>query len=96
MSQPLPTGYFKFLSPKEIEEFDMTKTAATDDIGFILEVDLKYPVHLHELHNVYPLAAENVMITHDMTSPYSLSLINKHSSTEKPAPHLNDKVCSAL
>ena len=27
MSQPLPTRDFKFLSPKEIEEFDISKTA---------------------------------------------------------------------
>ena len=55
MSQPLSTGNFQFLSPKEIEEFDIAKTAATDDVGFILEVDLKYPKHLHESHNGYPL-----------------------------------------
>ena len=53
MSQPLPTGHFKFLSPREIEEFNMSKTAATDDVEFILEVNLKYPVHLHESHNDY-------------------------------------------
>ena len=92
MSQPLPTGNFKFLSPKEIEEFNMSKTAATDDVGFIFEVDLKYPEHLHESHNDYPLAAEKIKITHDMLSPYSHSLINKHSSTEKLAPNLNDKI----
>ena len=83
MSQPLPTGAFKFLSPKEIEEFDITKIAATDDIGFILEVDLKYPVHLHESHNDYPLAAEKVKITHDMLSPYSQSLINTNTVRQK-------------
>ena len=92
MSQPLPTGNFQFLSPKEIEEFDMSKTAATDDIGFILEVDLKYPLHLHELHNDYPLATDKVMITQDMLSSYSQSLINKYSSTEKLSPNLNDKI----
>ena len=53
-----------------------------------LEVDLKYPVHLHELHNDYPLAAEKVKITQDMLSPYSKSLINNHSSTEKFEPNL--------
>ena len=67
------------------------KTASTDDIGFILEVDLKYPVHLHESHNDYPLAAEK-LITHDMLSSYSQSLINKHISTEKLAPNVNDKI----
>ena len=72
MSQPLPIGNFQFLSPKEIEEFyTIAKIVATDDIGFILEVDLKYPVHLHESHNDYPLAAEKVKITQDMLSPYS-------------------------
>ena len=91
MSQQLPTSNFKFLSPKEIEEFDMSKTAPTDDVGFILEVDLKYPVHLHKSHNDYPLAAEKIKITHDMVSPYSQSLINKHNSTEKLASNLNDK-----
>ena len=91
MSEPLPTGNFKFLSPKEIEKFDISKTASTDDVGFILEVDLKYPVHLHELYNDYHLAAEKIKITHDMLSPYSQSLINKHNSTEKLASNLNDK-----
>ena len=82
MSQPLPNVNFKFLSPNEIEEFNMSKTAAADDVGFIIEVDLKYPVHLHESHNDYPLAAEKIKITHDMLSPYSQSLINKRSATE--------------
>ena len=68
MSQPLSTGNFQFLSPKEIEEFDIGKTVATDDIGFILEVDLKCPVHLHESHNDYPLAADKLKITQDMLS----------------------------
>ena len=75
-------GDFKFLSPKQVEEFDMSKTPATDDIGFILEVDLTYPVHLHESHNDYTRAAEKIKITYDMLSHYSQSLINKHTSTE--------------
>ena len=75
-----------------MEEYDTAKTIATDDIGFILEVNLKYQVHLHESHNDYPLAAEKVKITQDMLSPYSKSLINKHSSTDKLAPNLNDKI----
>ena len=92
MSEPLPTRNFNFLSPKEIEEFDMSKTAATDDVRFILEVDFKYPIHLNESHNDYLLAAVKIKITHDMLSPYSQSLINNHSSTEKLAPNLNDKI----
>ena len=70
----------------------MSKTEATDDVGFILEVNLKYPVHLHESHNDYPLDTEKIKFTHDMLSSYSQSLINKHSSTEKLAPNQNDNV----
>ena len=55
-------------------------------------ITFKYPVHLHESHNDYPLAAEKVKITHDMLFSYSKSLINKHSLTEKLAPNLNDKI----
>ena len=36
------------------------------DVGYFLEVDLKYPDELHELHNDYPLAAEKLAVTNDM------------------------------
>ena len=70
----------------------LQKTVAIDDIGFILEVNLKNPVHLHESHNDYLLTAEKLKITQDMLSPYSKSLISKYGSTEKLAPNLNDKI----
>ena len=41
----------------------------------ILEVDLRYPQHLHDLHNDYPLAPENVKV----------------SKVSKLIPNLNDK-----
>ena len=92
ITQPLSTGKFKILSSKEVEEFDISKTAPTDDIGFFLEVNLKYPVHVHESHNDYHLAAEKMKSTRDMLSSYSQSLINKHSSTEKLSTNLNYKI----
>ena len=38
------------------------------DVGYVLEVDLKYPKELHELHNDYPLAPEKLAVTNDMLS----------------------------
>ena len=35
-------------------------------IGFFLNVDLEFPVKLHELHNAYPLATEKLVLSSDM------------------------------
>ena len=94
-SMPIICTVMQWVSPSQHEILNLCltcKKVATDDIGFILEVDFKYPLHLHESHNDYPLASKKVTITQDMLSPDSQSLINKCSSTEKLAPNLNDKI----
>ena len=66
MSQFLPTDNFRFLSQNEIAKTDFLKIEDDAATGFVLEVDLHYPVHLHDSHNDYPLAPENFLITKDM------------------------------
>ena len=51
-----PCGRFKWL--KNIDKFDIMLINDKSPIGYILEVDLKYPDELHELHNNFPLAPE--------------------------------------
>ena len=67
MSKPLPTDSFRFMSKEELKNW---KTQPC-----ILEVDLEYPKHLHDLHNHYPLAPER-------------QIVNK---VEKLIPNLKDK-----
>ena len=51
MSQPLPTGGFKWVDvhPDEIEEL-----VNLGDKGYLLEVDVAYPRELHDYHNDLP------------------------------------------
>ena len=91
MSDSLPLEDFTFLPEDEVASFDMDSTTKSDDYGHILEVDLKYPEHLHDSHSDYPLAAEKLKITTEMLSAYSSSLTNNHVNSEKLLPNLFDK-----
>ena len=59
MSQPLPTGGFKWVdvNPNEISEL-----ATRTDKGYLLEVDVSYPKDLHDSHNDLPLICERMEI----------------------------------
>jgi len=60
MSQPLPTGNFRFLTDDEIEHIGILNVPDDHPTGYILEEDLEFPHDLHEFHNDYPLAPEKV------------------------------------
>ena len=68
MSEYLPYGEFKWL--ENVDEFDVNSINEKSEIGYFLEVDLKYLEELHELHNNYPLASERRAVTNDMLSKY--------------------------
>ena len=91
MSQPLPTGNFRFLTEDEIKHLDILNVPDDHPTGYILEVDMEYPHDLHELHNDYPLAPEKLLITKEMLSPYIQSFPGPHVSSQKLVPNLNDK-----
>ena len=59
MSQPLPTGGFKWVdvNPNEISEL-----ATRTDKGYILEVNVSYPKELHNSHNDLPFMCERMEI----------------------------------
>ena len=63
MSQPLPTGEFKWIkcddgNPKDLVE----RFAAEKDYGYLLEVDVSYPKELHDLHNDLPFMCTKMKI----------------------------------
>ena len=69
MSRKLPTQGFRWMTEGELENWR--------NHSCILEVDLEYPIHLHDLHNDYPLAPESLKL--------------EGSTVNKLIPNLNDK-----
>ena len=93
MSEYLPYGEFEWL--ENVDKFDVMSINEKPDIGYILEVDLKYPKKLHELHNDYPLAPEKIAVTNDMLSKYCKKIADKYDikvgNVKKLIPNLGNK-----
>lgn len=60
MTQPLPFEKFRWLSDSEIKTLRVETLDADTSVGYILEVDLSYPVNLHNNHNDFPFCAEQI------------------------------------
>ena len=95
LSQPLPTGGFRWLSFEDAQAFDLMGVSADGEKGYVLEVDLGYPDSIHDLHNDYPLAAEKLVIKEEMVSGLSKDIAQKfgqrHVECEKLVPNLMNK-----
>ena len=92
MTMPLPVSEFTWLNEDEIDDLDLSSRKDNDDYGYIFDVDLHYPAHLHHLHNCYPLAPEHLQITREMLSPYQQEHFQSKTSTiKKLVPNLQDK-----
>jgi len=92
---PLPISDFCLLSDDELLRFDVSSVAADSPIGYIVECDIEYPTHLHDLHNAYPLAPEHLCIDEDMlsdTHKFMLAVTEcQHLKCTKLVSNLHDK-----
>ena len=73
----------------------MNSVSKNSSICYILEVDLEYPRELHDLHNDYPLAPEELEISQNMLSKYCSVILNKYGikigGANKLVPNLDNK-----
>jgi len=66
MCQMLPTKEFKWVTPESV---DLATYDPSGNTGYVLEVDLEYPAHLHDAHNDYPLAPEHMQLSTRKLTP---------------------------
>ena len=86
MPKKLPVNGFKWIDNREIVEHVINE--GNDNKGYILEVDVKYPKRLHELHSDLPFLSERMKI--DKCNKLVCNLFNKkkyitHTNTLKQA-----------
>lgn len=60
LQQLVPDGDYSWLSEDEIMRLEqgISEVPNSGDVGYMLEVDLEYPISLHEAHNDWPLLPE--------------------------------------
>ena len=84
MSQTLPTGEFKWVDIENLKQkarelkrtIDMmVRNSNNRGVGYVLEVDVKYPRKLHNFHNDLPFMCVKIRV----------------SGVEKLVPNLHDK-----
>ena len=83
MSQPLPHKEFQWFEGFTEE---MAKTyESSDEYGYFVECDLKYPTELHDAHNDYPLGPTRECVKADALSPYCTKLYKEvYDATKVP------------
>ena len=93
MSQPLPTGEFKWVDIENLKQearelkktIDMMVRNSNRGYGYVLEVDVKYPRELHDHHNDLPFMYEKIRVK----GPTGAGAVPH--GIEKLVPNLHDK-----
>ena len=73
MTQYMPTEILEKVGPGEVP--DIQSIAPDAEIGYMIEVDLEAPVHLHDFFADYPLAPKKRTIPENWLSPYNERLV---------------------
>jgi hypothetical protein len=93
MEQMLPVGGFQWVEGLTLDVVLATEDNAPE--GYILEVDMEYPEHLHDAHNDYSLAPETMEIPEAWLSDYQRTLVyelgGKYTECKKLVPNLCNK-----
>ena len=78
MSKKLPVNGFKWIDNNEINEEFIKNYNENDIKDYILEVDVKYPKRLHELHSDLPFLSERMEVNVSVKNSFLIYLTRKN------------------
>ena len=84
----LPCADFKWSD--DIQNTEDVLQYDNGEHGYFLEVDLGYPIELHDSHSDYPIAPESLKVSADMVSDFSKQIYT-HYHDGKPCRDDNVK-----
>ena len=73
----MPVGGFAWMEEEAFLSTDWTVFDENSETGYILEVDLLYPEHLHLDHSSLPLAPHRMTLTEKEISPFSMQCLQE-------------------
>lgn len=79
MCQSLPYSKFRYLDEQEIEQLNVSHVPDDAENGYILEVDLLYPKHLHREHNDFPFCPEKCIPPGGKNKKLVANVYNKYN-----------------
>ena len=71
--------------------FNLQELSDDAEDGYIFEVDLHYPIPIHDRHDDYPLASESLVIDRSMYSSTQQTVFSESVPRTKLTPNLRDK-----
>ena len=90
---PLPIGEYSWVENPELLARGWQSWTDDQPYGYILEVDLDYPEHLHKepAHKEYPLAPVTECITYQDLSPESQKYVSSSYKSVKQVAHFRPR-----
>ena len=90
---PLPIGDYSWVENPELLAMEWERWTDDQEFGYILEVDLDYPVYLHkqQAHKEYPLAPVTETIFYQDLSPESQKQVSTSYKCVKQIAHFRPR-----
>ena len=97
-SAPQPAGDYAWCDEEQLTRLNkhINEIPVESAVGFILEVDLDYPSHLHESHASMPLVADNQTFNCDNISPYSRASMTCLKGHNYAKNYKSKKLCTTF